>query len=201
MSLVAILKAFMLKFGYLATFSSVFLEYLCFPIPSEVILPFAGDLAISNGQNIYILTLFSVIGGNLGALVVFLIGRFVDKNYSDKLFKIFPKFKDPIEKSKSFLYKHRYIGVFLSRLSPVGRTTSSIVAGMVGMKVPKFLICSVLGMTIWNFTLIKLGSLFYKDEKTLLLIIHKYSLVFIFLVIILVIFLVIHFIKNKKSSK
>ena len=47
------LKEFVAQYGTLAAFLLIFLEYACFPMPSEVILPLSGAVAALNGDSFW----------------------------------------------------------------------------------------------------------------------------------------------------
>ncbi|SHF13572.1 DedA family protein [Clostridium fallax] len=198
MNLVTITKMFILKYGIISVFVTSLLEYLCIPIPSEIALPFIGAVAKSNHQNILLITIVSILGGSLGSLIMFLFGKYIGNNFLCKLKKNNPKFKLSIEKSEKILRKYRYIGVFLSRTFPFARTFTSIIAGIINMKLDRFLFFSALGMSLWNFILIKLGTIFTKNKKALNLVIKKYSTI---LIIIIIILIIIAIIRNKKLIK
>lgn len=201
MNYILLIKMFIQKYGAISIFCTSTLEYLALPIPSEVILPFVGAIAKSNNQNIYFLTLVCVLGGTLGSLIMFLLGKYILKNLLEKLRKKHAKLDESLGKAEKLLFKYRYIGVFISRTVPLARTFTSIVAGIIGMKLDRFLFFSALGMTIWDFTLIKLGTIYAKNYQAIDAMFKKYSIIIVVvLVIALLIYLAFkHYEKRKKE--
>ncbi|MDQ0151078.1 DedA family protein [Eubacterium multiforme] len=201
MNFLSLIKVFISKYGAISVFFTSMLEYLFVPIPSEVVLPFVGAIYKSNNQNIILVTIIAVLGGSLGSLIMFLLGKYVVIKFVDKLKEKSPKAKVTLEKSERLLYKYRYIGVFLSRIFPLARTVTSIVAGIIGMKLYRFLFFSALGMFLWDFSLIELGTIFTKNSALIDGMVKKYYLIILaILIVILLIFITIKHIKNKKNT-
>lgn len=202
MNYLSLIKMFILKYGAISIFCTSMLEYLSLPIPSEVVLPFVGAIAKSNNQNIYFLTLVSILGGSLGSLIMFLLGKHIIKNFLEDLRKKHSKLNESVGKAERLLFKYRYIGVFISRTVPLARTFTSIVAGIIGMKLDRFLFFSALGMTLWDFTLIKLGTIYAQNYSAIDSVFKKYSIIIAIIFLITVISYIIFkvYIKKKRSK-
>lgn len=202
MNYIALIKMFILNYGAISLFFISLLEYLSIPIPSEVILPFVGAIAKSNNQNIYFLTLIAVLGGSVGSLIMFLLGKYLIKNFIDNLTAKYPKLNKSVEKSQKLLFKYRYIGVFISRVVPMARAVTSIVAGTIGMKLDRFLFFSSLGMILWDFTLIKLGTIYTKNYAVIDSVVKKYSWIIGGVLVLLIIFyFLFKYINSKRKIK
>jgi len=63
------------RYGLIAVFIIIALEYACFPLPSEIVLPFAGAYAASQGIPFLVILLISALAGLLGSLICYLVGR------------------------------------------------------------------------------------------------------------------------------
>ena len=72
------------SFGYLGIFISTSLEYGCFPVSSEVLLPFIGFFVFGGEMSLFGAILVSTAGGIAGSLVCYCFGRFgrrfIEKN-------------------------------------------------------------------------------------------------------------------------
>lgn len=197
----SLIKFYILKYGVIGVFISCMLEYLAVPIPSEIILPFVGAVAKSNNQNIFLLTFVAVLGGTVGSLIMFLFGKYIIKHFIDKLKSRYPNLKQSLEHSEKYLYKYRYFGVFISRTIPMARSLTSIVAGTIEMNLSRFLFFSALGMTLWDFSLIKIGTIYTPNEDLINQILKKYSFFFIALILLIIlIYIIIKIIKHKRKS-
>jgi membrane protein DedA with SNARE-associated domain len=129
------------QLGYAGVFVGMTLESCGLPIPSEVIMPFAGFVVWEGGLTLIGITL----AGTLGCLERY--GKYVliRKRELDLADKWFDKYGDR--------------AVFVSRLLPVVRTYISFPAGIVNMDVKKFSLYTVLGSLLWCFGLAYIGVL------------------------------------------
>ena len=73
------------KFGLFMVFMLVMLEYACFPIPSEIILPFMGYVAKMNCYDLFGVIIMSVLMGCLGSLICYLIGYYGGSKIFNKI--------------------------------------------------------------------------------------------------------------------
>ena len=67
------------QFGYLGIFFLIFIENIFPPIPSEVVLLFGGFMTTYSKLNIIGMTIFSTIGSVIGAIVLYYIGKLLNK--------------------------------------------------------------------------------------------------------------------------
>jgi membrane protein DedA with SNARE-associated domain len=146
------------SWGYVGVFVLMLLESSSLPIPSEVILPFAGCL-VSTGQLSFLLTVvISTIAGVAGSLIDYYIGlKGVDlllkyKILGRELFS--PK---QLATAACWFHRHGSIMVFVARLVPGMRTLISFPAGAVKMSMPKFIVYTTAGCLVWNILLIYVG--------------------------------------------
>jgi membrane protein DedA with SNARE-associated domain len=75
------------KLGYVGVALAMFIEALFPPIPSEIVLPFAG-FAAAQGKLSFIGVLVSAtVGSIVGATVLYLFGKLVTESHLKKLVK------------------------------------------------------------------------------------------------------------------
>lgn len=188
---------FINQYGMIAIFIAILIEYACFPIPSEVILPLAGAIAIENNSSYFYVLFISVIAGNIGSIICYLIGYCFGRKGIDFLIKIYPKSERGIYEAELKYNKYSNLSVSVGRLIPLCRTYISFIAGVSKQNFIKYLFFSSLGITVWNSILILLGFKFYQNLDYVIEIYNNYKLVIIFLLIILVIgLLFIHIFKK-----
>lgn len=84
---------FLNQFGYLGVGILIAIENIFPPIPSEVILTFAGFMTTYSNMNIWIVILSATIGSVMGALVLYFIGRLIPFKYFSKSLKYNSYFK------------------------------------------------------------------------------------------------------------
>lgn len=189
-NLLSILVEIVSKLGYGGVLVSTALEYACFPISSEILLPFMGYTA-SKGDLTFITTvIFATIGGVLGSLACFFIGRF-GKGFFRKFMK-YKGLRAGMESAKKVFDRYGKLSVFFARVFPIARTYVSIPAGASGMNVFEFMLYTAGGAFIWNTVLIGIGYALgenymkagelLKDKKELLAIGAAALVVLIFLI-------------------
>lgn len=172
-------------YGIIIVFVFVLLEYACFPLPSEVVLPLSGAIAYESDINPFIMILICTIAGVIGTLLCYSLG-YIGKN---KLFNKFTKNKERDE-SLSFYEKYGNVAISVGRLIPICRTYISFVAGGNKHNIIQYLFFSTIGILIWNTLLIFLGYLFYDNLDYIGLLYKDYKVV-VFIIIGLIITLII----------
>lgn len=155
---------FLNAFGYLGITLLIAIENIFPPIPSEIILTFAGFMTTYTNTTIPLMVLFSTIGSVVGAIILYFVGRFFSKekleNLMDgKLGKILHFKKEDVNKAYSWFDKKNKSTVFFCRFIPIVRSLISIPAGMAKMPMTSFLLLTTLGSLLWNILLILLGNM------------------------------------------
>jgi len=134
------------------------LESSSLPIPSEVVLPFAGYLASSGLLNFWIAVTIATVAGIVGSLVDYYIGlKGVQSLAKHKILGRVLLSQTQLEIAASWFSRHGASMVFLSRLLPGFRTIVSFPAGAVRMKLLKFIAFTAAGCIFWNVILIYVG--------------------------------------------
>ncbi len=146
------------SFGYSGIFVLMLLESSSLPIPSEVILPFAGYL-VSTGQLSFWITLtLSTIAGIAGSIVDYYIGlKGVESLTKNKVLGKVILSTNQLEVAEKWFLKNGSSMIFISRLIPGFRTTFSFPAGATRMPLKKFIAFTTAGCLVWNAILIYLG--------------------------------------------
>lgn len=141
------------NFGYLGIGLLILIENLFPPLPSELILTFGGFMTIDTSMTVIGVILFSTVGSLLGAIVLYYIGKILNKerlikivkSKYGKLLKIKPK---DIESADKWFDTKGNKTVFFCRFVPVVRSLISIPAGMSEMPMLKFIIYTTFGSLI-----------------------------------------------------
>ncbi|NLY76503.1 MAG: DedA family protein [Tissierellia bacterium] len=149
------------RYGSIAIFVIVFLEYLNIPgLPSGIIMPSAGIWASKGSIGFGTVLLLSVAAGICGSWVLYCIGRWGGQLLLSKYIQKFPKHKAFLDQAIEKISTKGYIGLFLGKLLPMIRTIISIPAGAIKMNFLGYTIFSTLGILVWNLTLVGAGYLF-----------------------------------------
>lgn len=198
------------SYGYIGIGLLIMLENLFPPIPSEVILTFGGFMTIDSNMTILGVIIASTLGSLFGAIILYYIGKILNKerlikivkSKYGKLLRIKPK---DIESADKWFDKKGNKTVFFCRFVPVIRSLISIPAGMSEMPLLKFIIYTTIGSAIWNTVLVYVGA-FASDKRDIIInIIDKLS--YVILIVIILVFIVFAYkfyktrFKNKKNNK
>ncbi len=156
--------AFINDYGYLGVFLLIFFENIFPPVPSEVVLVFAGFLTTQFEMSIPIVILSATLGATLGAAVLYLLGRLMDRErikrlLSGRLGQAIHLRADDVTRAEFWFKKYEKKAVFFCRCIPVVRSLISIPAGMAKMNLPLFFTLTLLGTAVWNTLLVMIGVL------------------------------------------
>lgn len=193
------INALISDYGLLAMFFLILIEYACFPISSEIVLPFSGALASYQHIPFLLLLGVSIAAGLIGTSFCFFIGRF-GGNYIITLFlKHFPKQEKSFQSSYSLFQTYGSFATCFGRLIPICRTYIAFIAGTYKQPFPLFLLSSSIGISVWNCILIGIGYYFRENWSIVKVYYEDYKLFFIILLIACIAFYFIH--KHKHTNK
>lgn len=137
----------------------VFIEVLVPPIPSEVILPFAGYLSQAGELQLGWLIAWSTIASLAGALLLYWLGAAVGMRRAvDLIVRTRLVSRTDLERGAEWFTRHGAWSVLVGRVIPGVRSLISIPAGAARMSLPRFCLYTALGSGIWNTFLIGVGA-------------------------------------------
>lgn len=196
------------SWGYLGVGLLIAIENIFPPIPSEVILAFGGFMTTKTVLNEVGVIISATIGSTIGAIVLYLIGKILNKErlekiVSGKVGKVLRLKPQDIEKADKWFDTKGQKTVFICRFIPIVRSLISIPAGMSEMKIWKFLLYTVFGSAIWNTVLVLLGKKLGDSWETVVNVFDNFSHIILIILIILCVLGIWWFYtkKGKKRSK
>lgn len=173
-----LLTSLIKKYGLLGLCLMILLEYACFPISSEIVLPFCGAFAKSYEISFFLLIPGSVLAGLTGTSLCYLVGRIGGPKVLNFLKAKFPKTQKGIAASEEKMERYGALAVCFGRVIPLCRTYIAFIAGSMKQPYRQFFTYSFFGITVWNCVLISLGYLlksnwnevqrYYEDYKLFL---------------------------------
>lgn len=152
-----ILQNFISEYGVLAMFIIILMEYACFPVSSEIVLPFCGAFASASQTGFLVILPLSILAGLIGTGICYGVGWFGGGAILQAIIGRFPKAEKGIQHANEKFQKHGGIAVCISRVIPLIRTYIALVAGAAKLSPITYFTYSLLGITIWNTLLIGLG--------------------------------------------
>jgi len=146
------------SWGYWGIFGLMILEASSLPIPSEVILPFAGYLVSMGALDIWLTLLVATVAAIIGSLIDYYIGlKGVQVLTKHRILGHAILSEGQLKVAAGWFTKYGPAVVFFGRLIPGFRTLISFPAGAVKMPIIKFLAYTLGGCLLWNSILIYVG--------------------------------------------
>ena len=170
------------------------------PLPSEVILPFAGYLVTKGVFSIHTAAIFGALGCVIGSIPSYYLGYFGGRKFIEKYGKYFLISKHDLEIADKWVDKYGDWAFFVCRMLPVVRTFISLPAGILKAKKRFFFTFTFFGSLIWSYLLVYVGIKLGENTQALKHIWHKFDAVIIIACMILGIIYIYHHIKHLKES-
>lgn len=153
--------------GYLGVMVAMAIESAMVPLPSELILPYAGFLVSDTAQlepltkapwSFWIVVIVATLGNTLGSLVAYAIGAWGGRPFLERYGRFLLIRPHEIELADHFFTRYGAATVFVGRLLPIVRTFISFPAGVTRMPLGTFIVYSTLGAFPWSILLVYAGT-------------------------------------------
>jgi membrane protein DedA with SNARE-associated domain len=156
------IKSLIAATGYGGIAILMAIESACIPLPSELIMPFAGYLVFEGTMRLVWVATAGAIGCNLGSLVAYEIGFYGGRPLVERYGRWVLLSRRELDWADRFFARWGYLAVLVARLLPVIRTFIALPAGIARMPRLRFHIYTFLGSWPWCFALawagMKLGE-------------------------------------------
>ena len=147
---------FISQCSYVGVFLLMALESMVAPIPSELVMPFAGFLIFTGQFGVIPVMVASTLGSIVGSLLSYGMGR-LGKPVVLRYGRYLLLNPHHLEWTEKFFSHHGGKTIFISRFIPVVRHLISIPAGLACMPLIPFILYTAVGATLWNGFLTYLG--------------------------------------------
>ncbi len=148
---------FISSIGYVGVFILMMLESAALPVPSEVVMPFAGYLAYQGFFNLYLISILGAVGCTAGSVLSYYVGYKGGRPFIEKYGKYLFIESRHMQLAETWFNKYGDRAVFFSRLLPVVRTFISLPAGIGKYDLKKLVTFSFIGSLPWCFALAYVG--------------------------------------------
>lgn len=145
--------------GYLGIFFAMFVEGILTPIPSEIIMPFAGYLASTGRFSLPLVILAGSLGATCGSSVAYGIARALGRPIVQRYGRYIFLDERKVEKADAWFKKWGNWGIMIGHAIPGVRSVISFPAGIFKMDFKRFVLFTFLGASIWNTVLASAGYL------------------------------------------
>lgn len=187
--------------GYSGGVLMMAIESACIPLPSEIIMPFAGYLVHTGEFSLFWVSFAGAVGCVLGSVLAYWVGIWGGRPFIEKYGKYVLITKHDLDLADRFFQKYGNTAVFVSRLLPVVRTFISLPAGIARMNFPKFVIYTFFGSLPFCYFLAYIGKKLGENWNTLGVYFHKFDLVIGALILIGLVWFVKRHLNIKKNEK
>lgn len=151
------LQGFVRDIGYPGLLLLIILESTFVPVPSLLVMPFAGFLASRGELSLPIILAINSVGALIGSSASYAFGALGGKPLLLKYGKFILVRPSDLEKTEQFFAKHGAWTIFIGRFVPVVRHVISVPAGIARMPLRLFLLQTFLGSAMWGGGLMVFG--------------------------------------------
>ena len=155
--------------AYTVVFLLMALQSACIPIPSEVIMPFAGYKLGHGWMDLVILATVASLASNLGSIPAYYLGAKGGRPMVERYGRYILLNRHDLDLADRFFAKFGSIAVLIGRMLPIVRTFIAFPAGIAKMNQVRFHIYTFIGSWPWCFVLayigMKLGSHWDSDPR------------------------------------
>jgi membrane protein DedA with SNARE-associated domain len=190
------------SFQWLGVVIMMAIESACIPLPSEIIMPLAGQYLIQRGDNwvgILLAGFYGALGCTIGSILAYWVGAKGGRPIVEKYGKYVLINKHHLHTADKWFEKHGEATAFFSRLLPVVRTFISFPAGVARMNFAKFVIYTFLGSFPWSAGLAWAGAVWPPREIRNAL--RPFDIPIILIILALIAWFVIRAIRNRRQAK
>jgi membrane protein DedA with SNARE-associated domain len=177
--LIETIKTIITTLGYPGVAFATFAENLFPPIPSEVVIPFAGFVAADGTLNFVGVWIASTVGSVAGAVVIYYLGMWagdtVIRGFLRRYGRWFGTSEADYDRALAVFHKYGTAAVFFGRVIPLIRTVISVPAGADHMPLGKFLLYTTLGSAIWSGLLAYAGMVLGQNWEEVSHLMEQYS--------------------------
>jgi membrane protein DedA with SNARE-associated domain len=175
-----------LKLGYIGIILLMAIESACIPLPSEIIMPFAGAVTVAGVAalygaqplNLWLCAIAGALGCNLGSVVAYWVGARLGRPFLEHTrwvrFFVTPH---ELERVDGWFTRRGSFVVFTARLLPVVRTFIALPAGIARMEQVRFHVYTFAGSLPWCLALAYAGAKLGENREALRPWFHRFDLV------------------------
>lgn len=183
--------------GSFALGAVMFLENVFPPIPSELVLPYAGFLVGRGTISWFEALLSSTVGSVLGAVVLYALGRYGGRPVILRYRRLLRFSERDLDRADAWFDRHGPKIVFFARMVPLARSIVSLPAGWSQMPMGRFLVLTTLGTVAWNSLLIGGGFLLGENYERVGEVADTYSNVILAVTVVATVALVVWWLRRR----
>jgi len=198
------------QFGYFGVALLVVIENVFPPIPSEIVLPFAGFVAqqgagaAESDTSVIGMMIAATVGSVVGALILYFVSAAIGPDrlraFVEKFGKWFGVKPADLVRAEAWFDRRSSLAVLVGRCVPLIRSIVSIPAGFRRMKLSSFVVLTALGSAVWNIALIGAGAVLKDQWDRVGDYVGVFQWVVILAIVVFVVRFVISLVKRRRTS-
>jgi membrane protein DedA with SNARE-associated domain len=145
------------------------------PLPSELILPYAGWMVQQGKLNFHLAALSGAVGCVLGSLPSYWLGQWGGRSFLEKYGKWLLLTPQDLDTAEKWTARFGDWAFFLCRMLPVVRTFISLPAGILKARIVPFTLFTFIGSWVWSYALVYVGIIFGENLEAFRQIWHKFD--------------------------
>ena len=189
------------RLGAIGVALLVILENVFPPIPSEIVLPFAGFVAQRGDGSVVVMIVAATVGAVVGALILYYVAAFIGPARLSAFITRFGKWfgvkPADLARAEQWFDRHAIAAVLLGRCVPLIRSVVSVPAGFRRMPLVSFVVYTALGSAVWNTALIGAGAALGNQWEN----VEPYVAILQWAVIVVIVLLLVSFIVRKLRNR
>jgi len=202
------------QFGYFGVALLVVIENVFPPIPSEIVLPFAGFVAQQSASAVNAtadaaqsdttvvgMMIAATVGSVVGALILYFVSAAIGperlRGFVERFGKWFGVKSSDLVRAEEWFDRRSVVAVLVGRCVPLIRSIVSIPAGFRRMKLTSFVVLTAIGSAVWNIALIGAGALLGDQWER----VGEYVGVLQWLVIVAILVLLVRFVVSRLKKR
>ncbi len=186
--------------GYWGVGFFMALESACLPVPSEIIMPFAGYLVWVGRFSFWLVVIWGTIGNLAGSILAYAVGYYGGRPFIEKYGKYILLSHHDLDMADKWFGKYGNFSIFFSRFLPVIRTFISLPAGIAKMSFGKFCFYTAAGSFPFSILLTWAGLALGQNWADIKLYLRNLDWLIIVSVLLAVIVFIYFKIKNRAKN-
>lgn len=195
------LQDLIVDLGYWGLFFLIVLESTAVPVPSLLVMPFAGFLASQGHFSLPAILAINSVAAMVGSSLSYWFGAAGGKRLLLRYGRWILIRPEDIARTEQFFEKYGARTIFIARFVPVIRHIISIPAGIARMNLAKFLPLTFAGATIWGGGLMVLGYQLGANWENVVRTWKKFDILVAGVVVLTLIFLAVRFLRKRRLAR
>jgi membrane protein DedA with SNARE-associated domain len=187
--------------GYGGLFLLIMLESTLVPVPSMLVMPFAGFLASQGTFSLPAILAINGAGALAGSLLSYWVGAAGGKPLLLRYGKYVLVSPDDLRKTEEFFARHGAWTVLIARFLPVVRHLISLPAGIARMKLSSFVVQTFIGAMIWGGGLMIVGYQIGANWESFVRRAKRIDMVVAGVVVLIILAVAVRFLLKRRAAR